>query len=81
MNEDGTGIRKREGKNVHELEVLYDDLSKFQVAEVDRTMPASPLLPRSMWTSHFDFFNLCDDIWRENNEYVLEVTMRPEGTM
>ena len=73
------GLDKCEGGDIRELEVLDDDLSRFQVAEVGRAVPASPLTLRSMWISHFDFFDLGYDIWRQNDEDVLGV--QPGGTM
>ena len=65
MNGEGTGISKCEGRDVHRLEVLNNGLSQFQVAEVNRAVPTCPLTPRSTWTIHFAFFDLCYDIWRE----------------
>jgi len=79
VNGDGAGRSKCEGSDVHGLEVLDDDLSRFQAAEVGRAVPASPLTLRSMWISHFDFFDLGYDILRQNDEDVLGV--QPGGTM
>ena len=66
MNEDGAGVSKCEEKDVHRLEMRYNDPSRFQFAEVDRTMPTRPVTLRSMWIGHFTFFDLCYDIWRED---------------
>ena len=65
MNGDGTATSRCEGRNVRGLEVLYDDLSQFQVAEVDCAPPARPLM---IWISHFAFFDPCHGIWREHDK-------------
>lgn len=76
----GTGLdNKREGRDVRGLEVLYNNFSQFQVAQVDRAVTARPLTLRSIWISHFDFFDLCYVIWREQDEGVLGVQL--DGTM
>ena len=77
MNGDGIRINKCEGRNVRGLEVLYDDHSQFQVARVDRAVPARPLM---IWISHFAFFDLCHGIWREHDEDALGA-MQADSTM
>jgi len=77
MNGDGIRINKCKGRNVHGLEVLYEDLSQFQVAKVDREVPACPLVT---WISHFAFFDLCHDIWREHDDDTLG-DIQVHGTM
>ena len=76
----GTGLdNTHEGRHVRRLEVLDNDFSQFQVAQVDRAVTACPFTLRSMWISHFAFFDLCYVIWREQDEDVFGV--RPRGTM
>jgi hypothetical protein len=58
VNGDGISINKCGGRSVRGLEVLHDDLSQFQVAKVDRAVPACPLV---IWISHFAFFDLCHE--------------------
>jgi hypothetical protein len=77
VNGDEISIIKCEGRNVRGFEVLYDDLSQFQVGKVDRAVPACPLV---IWISHFAFFDLCHDIWREHDENALGA-MQADGTM
>ena len=81
ISEWGRGWDKCGGSEARGLEVLDDGLSRFQVAEVGRAVPASPLTVRLMWVIHFDFFDLGYDIRRQNDEDVLGPGVRLGDTM